>query len=372
LAKLNIRYLLEKRLADGSTAYYYNAPKRAVEAGILERCDLGTDKGIAAGKAEIYNAMYDEWRRGDPASPEFLPGTIGWLAEQFQESGWYTKLAPKTKKGYDADLKRIKEYKLKSGRKLGLYLAGAISPTIADAFYADLVPRGLRTANGVMVMAHRLWKYGKRYHGAVHGIDQNPFHQMGLQKTLDRSEMWTMGQVETFVAKADDMGAGSIGTAALICYMFNQRVTTAITAPWTAWNGEALQVRQSKRGRLVWVPALPELRDRLNGLKEVRADAVQIVIDERYGRPYDEYSFSHRAGIIREAAGIPNHLQVRDLRRTGITETRAAGGTDHELQATSGNNKESLQIYSVPSNAEATSAIRKRLRHRTKLKRKPG
>jgi len=369
LGKFGIRYLLDKLLADGRTAYYYNAPVKAVEAGILERCELGTDKVVAITKAELYNKLYDEWRAGDAANPEFLPGTIGWLIEQYQESGWYTKLAAKTKTGYNADLKRIREYALPNGKKLGKYLACAISPTIADAMYADLKTRGLRTANGVMVMAHRLWKYGKRYHGAEHGIDQNPFHEMGLQKPLDRSEVWTMEQVEAFVAKADEMGASSLGTAAWICYGFNQRVTTAITAPWTAWNGEALHVRQSKRGRLVWVPALPELRDRLNELCDNRADAVQIVIDERTGRPYTETDFSHRAAEIREAAGIPKHLQIRDLRRTGTTETRAAGGTDNELQATTGNNKESLQIYSVPQNAEATSAIRKRQRYRTKLKR---
>jgi len=370
LAKVAIRYLLEKTLADGEIAYYYNAPKKAVSAGILERCDLGVDKAIAVGKAEAYNRLYDEWRSGDAASSAYLPASIGWLIDAYLESGWYTKLAPKTRRGYDADLKRIREYVLPSGRKLGMYLASAITPAIADAMYADLRQRGLRTGNGVMVMAHRLWKYGKRYHGAAHGIDQNPFHQMGLQKPLDRSEMWTMAQVEAFVAKADELGAPSLGDAAWICYGFNQRVSTAITAPWTAWNGEALHVRQSKRGRLVWVPALPELRDRLNERRNTRADAIQIVINENTGRPYTESKFSHRAAEIRDAAGLPKHLQVRDLRRTGTTETRMAGATDHEMQATTGNNKESLQIYSVPQNAEATAAIRKRQRYRTKLKRK--
>jgi hypothetical protein len=106
------------------------------------------------------------------------------------------------------------------------------------------------------------------------------------------------------------------------------------------------------------VPALPEVRARLIKLKETRGDSVAIVNYERTGRPFDEDQFSKKAAIVREADGIPDHLQLRDLRRTGITETRAGGATDHELQATSGNDLESLQIYSVPSNAEAASAIR--------------
>jgi hypothetical protein len=370
LAKLDIRYLLEKPLAGGNTAYYYNPPRAAKAAGILEACALGTDKGAAVGKAENYNRVYDEWKAGDKATPRLLPGSISWLIAQYKESSWYAKLKPKTKKGYDADLKRIENFKLKSGKTLGIYMACAVTSSIADSIYEALKPAGLRTANGVMVMAQRLWNYGKRYHAGEHGIDHNPFLGMGLTRVDARSQQWTMKQVETFVTTADDNGAASIGTAALICYMFNQRTTTAITAPWTAWDGNALLIRQSKRGRLVWVPALPELRERLNTLKGSRGDAIQIVIDERTGRAYDEYSFSHRGLEMRKLANIPPDLQIRDLRRTGTTETRAAGANDHELQATTGNNPESLQIYSVPSNAEAASAMRKRQRYRTKMKQK--
>lgn len=88
------------------------------------------------------------------------------------------------------------------------------------------------------------------------------------------------------------------------------------------------------------------------------------------GLPYTEFAIADQVAFVRDLAGLPKNLQLRDLKRTSTTETRMAGATDHEMQATTGNNKESLQIYSVPQNAEATAAIRKRLRYRTKLKHK--
>jgi hypothetical protein len=226
-----------------------------------------------------------------------------------------------------------------------------------------LKPKGLRTANGVTVMGSRLWNYGIRYHRKAHGIDINPFAKMGLERPPVRSVRWTMEEVDVFVAKADEIGAHSIGTAALICYLFNQRVTDAITIVKSAWDGEALTIRQSKRGRLVQVAALPEFKERMKRL--VAHEATQIVIDERSGLPYTQYSFSHRAAEVRELAGLPSHLQARDLRRTGTTETRAAAAI-HELQATTGNNLESLQIYSVSTDGEAKSAMEKRHAFRTK------
>jgi len=328
---------------------------------------LGNDEIEAAGKARSYNKVLDEWRAGDRVTTGYPPGSIGWLIRKFELSGWFTKLRPKTQSGYRADLKRIETYPLKSGKQLGVYLAAAITPEMADTMYAALKPRGLRTANGVMVMASRLWNFGIRYYKRDYGIADNPFSKMGLEKPAPRSERWTMEQVDKFVETADANNAASIGTAALICYLFNQRVTDAATMPQTSWDGEALLIRQSKRGRLVWVPALPEFRKRIEKLG-FPADVTTLIADERSGLPYTEFAISDRVYAIRDLAGLPSNLQLRDLRRTGTTETRAAGATIHELQATTGNNLESLQVYSVATNPEAKAAVRKRQRYRSRLR----
>jgi hypothetical protein len=140
--------------------------------------------------------------------------------------------------------------------------------------------------------------------------------------------------------------------------------------PKTAWDGEALQIRQSKTMTLVWVPAMKEFRIRMSKVA-VPADVTTLIADERTGIPYTEFAISDRVATIRELAGLPKHLQLRDLKRTGTTETREAGASIHELQATSGNSLESLQVYSVPTNPEAKAAVRKRERHRAKLRKSP-
>jgi len=369
LALIKVRYLERRRLKGGAIAFYYCPPDDAIEAGILVACPLGSDEIEAATKAKDYNLILDQWRAGDRPTTGFPPGTIGWLSRQYQKSNRFLSRKPKTQKGYLADLNRIETFKLKSGRQLGDFLAAAITPEMADAMYQALKPKGLRTANGVMVMAAMLWNFGIRYHKRDHGIIDNPFSKMGLTQPNPRSTRWTMEQVDKFVETADANNAESVGTAALICYLFNQRVTDAITMPKTAWDGEALQIRQSKTRTLVWVPAMKEFRDRMAKVA-VPEDVTTLIADERTGIPYTEFAISDRVAIIRDLAGLPKHLQLRDLKRTGTTETSEAGATIHELQATNGNSLETLQVYSVPTNPEAKAAVRKRERHRTKLRKK--
>jgi hypothetical protein len=55
LGEIKIRYLETRRLADGSTAYYYHPPKPARNAGIALPEVLGKDPVAAAAKAEEQN-----------------------------------------------------------------------------------------------------------------------------------------------------------------------------------------------------------------------------------------------------------------------------------------------------------------------------
>jgi hypothetical protein len=168
-----------------------------------------------------------------------------------------------------------------------------------------------------------LWNFGIRYHKRDHGIVDNPFSKMGLTKPPPGSTRWTMEHVDKFVATADDNNAESVGTAALICYLFNQRVTDALTMPKTAWDGEALQIRQSKTRTLVWVPAMKEFRD-LMAKVAVPEDVTTLIADERTGIPYTEFAISDRVAIIRDLAGLPKHLQLHDLERTRRKRARQA------------------------------------------------
>jgi hypothetical protein len=61
------------------------------------------------------------------------------------------------------------------------------------------------------------------------------------------------------------------------------------------------------------------------------------VIEERTSWTYSiASSLSHVGAEIREKAGLPSHLQLRDLRRSCISELRDLGATDDELKELGG------------------------------------
>src|SRR5579871_344721 len=78
------RYMREKRLKDGRSAYYWEPQGRDLKAGFsLHSEALGPDYGAAVERAAQLNAHLDAWRAGQTAeksldlSSKF--GTLAWL-----------------------------------------------------------------------------------------------------------------------------------------------------------------------------------------------------------------------------------------------------------------------------------------------------
>jgi hypothetical protein len=85
------------------------------------------------------------------------------------------------------------------------------------------------------------------------------------------------------------------------------------------------------------------------------------VVNERTGRPYEDYEFSKIAAEIREAAKLPSHLWVADLRRTCLTELGRLGASDDQLISVSGHTKrQTLSIYSLTEYQKAVDIMQRR------------
>jgi hypothetical protein len=72
----------------------------------------------------------------------------------------------------------------------------------------------------------------------------------------------------------------------------------------------------------IWVPCLPQLRRPLDATPRT---AVQMMISENTERPYREGDFQHTFAELRDAAGLTEDLQFRDLRRTLANRTWCGG-----------------------------------------------
>src|SRR5262249_57546158 len=78
------RYMIEKRLRDGTIAYYWRATSRDLNAGFTVSGEpLGPDYATARERAELLNRHLDAWREGRGTSKDLdlRPGfaTLGCL-----------------------------------------------------------------------------------------------------------------------------------------------------------------------------------------------------------------------------------------------------------------------------------------------------
>jgi len=89
-ARRRPRYTREKRLKDGSIAYYWAIPTWAKRQGCpMPPCALGRDRHAAFVAAERLNVAFERWRksrnRGKPAT---IPTRPGIRSDQRQKLRW--------------------------------------------------------------------------------------------------------------------------------------------------------------------------------------------------------------------------------------------------------------------------------------------
>ena len=326
LGEIKIRYLETRRLADGSTAYYYHPPKPAQKAGIALSEALGKDPVAAAARAEEQNKRIDDWRAGKDEGGGQRPveGSIAWLIEKFEASHQYKRKKPATRAFYSGALKALREYKLKS-ITVGEVQARKLSPAHVDSLYLELQkiepktdePTQLPWANAIMRSARRIFNLGIRW-GYV---TANPFAHMELSEAPARETVIPRDHVDLFCATAIAIGRRSMALWARLSYELCQRAGDARSLPWSRYNGREVQVKQGKTSALVWAPLLPDLPELKDMLDETPRVSTIIVIDEKTKQPYTIYNLSKAFNEVRDAAGLPTEYQARDMRRAGMDET---------------------------------------------------
>ena len=358
--RVQMKYVLKKRLRDGTRAWYWNPPRAAREAGFVAEA-LGANESAALARALALNAHLEEWRH-DTGGPR--RGTTTWLIREYQRDPVFETLAASTQRMYGEALRRIES-------TFGPHLVNAVQYRHAKRFYEDLRAPSteggserLGTANGTIRVARVLWRFAVDEDVA----DANPFRRVRLKSLPSRTVLWHPSQVAAFVAKADEMGHSEAGTAALIAFELAQRQGDVLALPWSRYDGAKLEVRQNKTGAPVTIPlkAVPALKARIDATDRL---APQIIV-RADGSPWAARAKRFRRLVrrIADAAGLPNELRFMDLRRSGMTELADAGATDDELRAVSGHKTRNVvSMYVMPSGTQAGAALSKRARARKRL-----
>ena len=226
--------------------------------------------------------------------------------------------------------------------------------------YRDRLARdhGLRTAAYRIVVLRRLL-----YQAINYGFRKdNPAEKPELRQNKPRDRVWMEDDEAKFLAAcegAEDRPARPyIRLAYYLAVYTVQRQTDILAFGRSAYDGKKMALKQSKTGKLLWVPCHERLREILEQrLKEMSPDQ-STFLATRSGGAMDEDYLRHEWRAVTLAAGLDG-LQFRDLRRTAMVRMAEAEANPVQISAVSGHSIERtiriLETY-IPRSAKMAAA----------------
>jgi len=355
--------------------YFWVPPRPLSKAGAFRFVTLGTDLGSALRQAIDWNQRVEDHLlkvRG----PKLLlgpiaPRTVGSLVREFENSPKFKGYSLRTRRDYSNIYRRAEVEAFGLDQMLGHLKLNDVTKQLAYTLYEQyLAHSGAASANKVTSAWHAVFKYATL---KIPGVTSNPFAQLGRQTPPPRRQRWTDEQLEAFISKADQMGYSSIGFCALMCMELVQRPGDILNLTWDAYQEDkgAWIINQSKCGVELYAPPTRRLSAamglaRRGAQARARGDVGRLLVcPTATGKRWHRRNFARTVRLIAEAAGLPDHLQIRDLRRTAATEAACSGATAAELMAIGGwQNPASVSPYLVGTLDEATACQSKREAYR--------
>lgn len=263
------------------------------------------------------------------------------LFEYFETTREWRKLSPNSQLVYKQMIKAANEKHFLITNRVS-----QITPKLVDDLYESLTTMGqIAHANMFMKVMRRLWNVCKR----KGFVTSNPFEKMGLVKEEPRTTVWTKDQYEMYVKYTWNTNFKPLSLLARLSYVLGQRPGDMMKLTMSNFNKDITEVKftQQKTKKKMVLPIPPELKKYI------------VATGGHFGFPsVRELNEQHRTVI--KTLGFPP-LQLRDLRRTALTEIMESGATDAEGQAISGHSdRDMLNVYSPYTLNMAKSAMAKR------------
>jgi len=393
------RYVLRKPIKGGGWRYFFNPPSWARKAGCpVGNEPLGADYEAAVQRAEtVLLPAFDSWRSGGNTDAQMAgvskPGTLDWVFTEYRADRRYTALDTRTKRNHEVGFRLVGQYMMKDGRRLGSVSLAAVTTAVADALYEKLLiaddgQERRTTINHAMKSCRRAWNVAARRNPGKMPL-VNPFARMGLKSSNRETPTATLEELQTFRAKAVEMGYPSLATAALIAWEWLQREkdifsTFDVTHYRPKERPHAVRVLHEKTRAEAWVPLFddngallyPELTAELDAIKRERIGGLMLRRDWGERAPWptwptpDEVDLTHTGRKVKEiilAAGLRRELTFTSFRHGGFTEAADADLSDAEMRA-AGRHKSAkvLPTYAKRTMRQVEAGAKKRRAMRTK------
>jgi hypothetical protein len=370
---------------------------------------LGTDYSLAVLRAEnVLLPQLDSWRTGglsDVISRGPAHGTFDWLAFLYRSSPQYKRLSARQKANYEYGLRVVSNHALKENPKgmsrFGELRIAEISPGAVDKLYASIkvdrcavtdehgspildsdgnaivseTPR-LRRAQEAMKACRRAWNIARRNEpsSVPHA---NPFEKAEVEAPkAGRTVPATWEQTLAFVKACDHANDWSIGTAAMVSFLWFQRQEHILGVPrddgritgllWADYrpsgNPDCVVIQHPKTNEAVLLPLysadgrplFAELMSRLDNASKRGSLVCMRDKPDATGvhRPWSTSAttgalamFIRRVKKIRDAAGLPQQITFRSFRHGGFTAAGDADLSDADVSAVGAKTEATLDIY---------------------------
>jgi hypothetical protein len=276
---------------------------------------------------------------------------MGDLLDWYQSLPGWRNLAPNSRRNYGIWLRTAIDI-IGESRNVS-----SVNHLVADRLLLSISHQS-STHNAVSVcrMLSIVWNHLIRYQI----VQNNPFNKMKLPSLQPRRHIWNPEQIYAFSMACTDLGYNSLGTMAEMCWVFCQRPIDMRLLRRTSFTGSTLNFTQQKTHITMSVYVPQDWRDRLWGILESHNNPY-ILINPDTGMHYTSRDYNKIAFDAKRKAHIPIELQLRDLRRTGLTEAANGGATDSELMSLGGHTKtSSLNIYRLKTAKQTENALNKR------------
>ena len=297
-------------------------------------------------------------------------GTISDVVEKYFKTLEFKKKISnnKTKIQYNYQLRRLVSTKLDDGATVGDVPISKLNVAKCQQIYWALIESvnsnsdGVRFANYTIQIVTRVWNVLMKYDL----LDKNPWRFVERSKVAPRNNIWIPEHFNTFLKTAFKVDKWrNIGLLVRINVELGQRIEDIRMSEWDNYNFTdklyTREVIQKTKERIPGIPLSDSLIQMLIDQKEHYGFQKWVVPNPYKLKPYTEQSISRNFRNIMKEAELPESLQLRDIRRTVLTDLANHGATDTEIMAYSGHkSRESLMPYVCISTHQARNAADKR------------
>ena len=296
---------ITKKLADGTQRTYWYAWK----SGPPLRGEPGTPEFIAS---------YNEAAARKIATPQ---GVLLSILQGYQTSGEFLGRAERTRSDYVKHIKAIeKEFgdfplsALTDRRTRGIFMAWRDKLAHSSRRQADY---------GWTVLALVLaWALNRGL------IAANPCEKGGrLYRGSRADKVWTADDEARFLQHAP----AHLHLPLLLGLWTGQRQGDLLRAPWSAYDGTHIRLRQSKTGARVKILVGAPLKAALDATPKLGP----VILNSSDGKPWTPHGFRASWGKACKKAGIVG-VTFNDLRGSAVTRLALVGSTEAEIATITG------------------------------------